>query len=398
MPNTIDAFGLTIKTRSEIIAEILDGGDGFLGLRGIFGADINVEPNSPDGNLVNLIAQLAIDYEELIAAVYTSFDPDQATGINLDLRCAINGVARKGGTKTTQLVTVTATQALSLPGLDTAPDGAFTISDPSGNQFFLQVTHAFGGAGAADLQFEAAQIGALLVAANSLTNIVTPTLGISTVTNGVLAGVVGTNEETDYQLRVRRAQSVSLPSKGFLQGLEGALLALDDVTSALVLENVTNVADANGIPGHSIWAIVDGGTDDDVADTIYVKRNAGCGMKGGVAVVIEQVDGTTFTVKFDRPTPEDLWISINAAAITGPAVDGAFLRAQILAALSYTINQPADASAIVALAKTIYPNASISDEGVSNDGMAYVALLNNAAVNNRWALAAVRVIINGVPG
>src|SRR5262249_49883290 len=145
--------------------------------------------------------------------------------------------------------------------------------------------------------------------------------------------VVGTDEESDYALRIRRAASVALPSKGYLEGLYGALLDVTGVTSVKLLENVTNTTDGDGIPGHSIWAIVNGGADADVAQPIYVKRNAGCGMKGAVVVPITQVDNSVFNVKFDRPTSEDLWISFNTAAVSG-VIDDDYIRDQLLELLS----------------------------------------------------------------
>lgn len=398
MPNVLDANGLQIKTVDEVISELLDGGDGFTGLRGIFGVDIQVDPNSPDGNMVRLFAQAATDYAEVLNKAYASFDPDQADGVNLDSRCTINGVYRKAGSYTTQLVTVTADQATTIPGLNASADNPFTIADASGNQFQLVVSYTFAGAGTANLTFRAAEIGAIAVASNSLTVIVTPTLGISAVTNGTLAGSIGADEETDYQLRIRRSKSTALPSKGYLQGLEGGLLSIAGTTDAKVFENTDNTTDANGVPAHGIWCVVAGGSDMDIATVIYNKRNFGPPMKGGVSVAITQVDNSIFTVKFDRPTPENLWININVAAISGPAIDPVYLRAQIIASLSYNINQPADASAITALIKAIYPWASVSVCEVSNDGVTYVALLNNAAVNNQWSIDSTRIYINGAHG
>ena len=46
MPDLIDASGLTLKTRTEIVNELKDS------LRGIYGNDINLDQNSPDGQLV----------------------------------------------------------------------------------------------------------------------------------------------------------------------------------------------------------------------------------------------------------------------------------------------------------------------------------------------------------
>ncbi len=398
MPNQIDAFGIQTATRDEALAGLKLGFPGFPGFYAIYGADANLDPNTADGNFLNLIAQMAADYGEFLGDVYAQFDPDQAIGVNLDRACAYNGVVRKGGTRSTQLVAVTVNQALTLQGFDTFPDAPFTISDASGNQFRLVATYAFGGAGTQNLTFEAVLIGAVQVAANSLTNIVTVTAGVTGVNNGVLAGTTGTNEESDFALRVRRQQSVQVPSKGYLQGLIGALLAIDSVTSAVVLENDTNTTDGNMIPGHSIWAIVAGGTNDEVANAIYVKRNAGCGMKGGVSVNVTQVDGTVFQVLFDRPIAENLWLKLDIAAITGSAPTAATLRAQILAGITYAINQQADFSTVVAFVKGLYPNCSVSGDGVSPDDVTYADLLAPTGPQYQFALATARISINGTHG
>lgn len=387
MPNTIDANGLTLKTRAEIIAEILNGGDGFPGLYSIYGSDINVDPNSPDGNLVNLIAQIAVDNEELLQQIYDSFDPDQATGINLDLRCAINGVVRQGATYTTVVVTVTVDRALTLTGLDDDPDNPFTVQDGSGNQFFLEASHTFSGAGAAPLNFRAADLGAIVVLANTIQRVVTVQLGVTGCIN-TATGTTGTNEESDYALRIRRANSVALGSKGFLAGLYGAIGNVSGVTGVSILEN---------IPAHTIWCVVAGGDDDEVANAIYVKRNAGVGMIGSTIVEITQVDGTAFYVMFDRPTAQDLWISFDVEALTG-FVDDAYIRAQLLAQLTYAIGAKASASDIVARVMEIAPNASVSNAGVSLDGSTYADTVEPTAFNYQFEIATARLVINGVPG
>lgn len=395
--NQISSSGLTIQTRAQILNELLNGADGFDGLRTIYGADINTDPNTPDGQLVNLIAQAKIDVLEFIQQIFDSMDPDQAIGRVLDMRCAINGVVRKAGTYTTTNLVVTVDRALTINGLDTAPDNPFTVADTAGNKFFLVATHAFTVAGTTSLLFQAEKLGVILATVGTITQIQTIQLGVLGASNVDAPLTVGTNEESDYALRIRRSRSVSVPSKGYLEGLYGALLGVDAVTSVLVLENVTGTTDANGIPGHSIWCIVNGGTSADVAAAIYLKRNAGCGMKGSTTVNISQVDGTLFPIKFDRTTAETIWITFNLTAITG-SIDAAYVRAQILANFSYTINQTADASAIVAFVKSIAPNCYVSAEGVSNTNSAYGAIKTNATVDRQWALAPARIIINGAGG
>lgn len=396
MPNTIDAQGLQTKTLAEIKADILNGTADYPGYYQIYGPDINVGPNSPDGQQINIVAQAVVDMLELLAQVYASFDPDQAIGTVLDQRCAINGVVRRGATYTQQMVEVTVTQAVTLPGLDTSPTSPFTVADSAGNQFQLVSAYAFGAAGTQSLLFQALALGPVETTSGTITQIVTTTLGVASVNNAAAAATVGLAEETDAALRIRRSNSVSLPSRGYLEGLIGALLDTDGVSQAVVIENDTN-GTVNGTPGHSIWCIVLGGADADIAQAIYRKRNAGCGMRGAVTVNVPQIDATTFPVQFDRPTSETLWIKFDIVAITG-SVDDAALRIQILAALSYNIGQSADTTSIIALIKTLAPNGSTSGEGVSDTNSGYVTLKDPTNVNYQWAIASARIIINGTPG
>lgn len=397
MPNAIDSTGIQTQTTPEIIAEILDGTPDYPGMRQIYGADINVAPNSPDGQMVNIVAQAKTDVLEFITQVYNSFDPDLAIGVALDQRCAINGVVRKAGTYTVTNVTVTTDRALTLAGLSEDDGNPFTVQDSAGNQFQLVDTEIIASAGAYVLPFRATDLGAVETTPNTITTIVSITLGVVSVNNPGAATVTGTNEESDNALRIRRQNSVALPSIGYFSGLVGALQNLDGVLQASVFENFTNATDGDGTPAHSIWCIVLGGEVGDVANVIYLKRNAGCGMRGGVIVPLVQLDGSTFNVQFDRPTNEDLYISIDVAAISG-TIDEDFIRAEILRLLSYGINQPADTTTIACLVRQIAPNASTSNEGVSNDGITYVPLLQTSSKDRIFSLATERVIINGIPG
>jgi uncharacterized phage protein gp47/JayE len=394
--NAIGPNGISIDTPAETRDKFLNGTAAYPGMYQIYGPDINVGPNAPDGQMIDIGVQFTQDMLEFIQQVFTGFDPDQAVGRVLDQRCAINGVQRKAGTRTITPISVTTTQALTLTGYNDDPVNPFTVSDSTGTLYQLITTYAFGGPATQSLQFQAKDLGATTPTLNSITTIVTITLGVSAVNTPSAATTIGTNEESDYALRIRRAKSVALPSQGFYDGLYGALVDLDGVTSVNLLENITNSTDANGIPGHSIWAIVEGGANTDIAQAIYIKRNAGCGMKGSVSVNVTQVDGSVFAVQFDRPTAETLWISMDVHAVTG-AVDTAYIKAQLLAQLSYRIGQTSVVSDIVALVQSIAPNAAISNAEVSNDNVTYVSdFLDTTGVNYQFALADARITITEV--
>lgn len=396
--NTIDADGIRIQALADVLENILLGTADYAGMLAIYGPTINVNPNSPDGQMVNIVAQAKLDILELANQIYTSFDPDQAIGVQLDSRCAINGVIRKAGSYTLQQVEITVDRSVTLVGLDEAPTtGAFTVQDGAGNLYSPLTTTNLTPAGTYTVVFQARTLGAVESSPNTITTITTIQAGVTACNNPSGPTEVGLIEETDAALRIRRQNSVSLPSQGFLQGLTGALLDIDGVLQALVLENYTDSTDGNGIPAHSIWCIVLGGSNQDVASAIYIKRNAGCGMKGSVSVPINQVDGTTFNVLFDRPTDEMLYIKFDLAAITG-SIDVAYVRSQILTEISYGINQVADTTRIVAFVKGLFPNASVSGEGVSLDGVTYTPTVSPSTVDRQFITSAANVIINGSGG
>ncbi len=56
MANTIDANGITIETYAETVSNIVNGTSSAPGLTQIYGTDINVASNSPDGQMVNIFA------------------------------------------------------------------------------------------------------------------------------------------------------------------------------------------------------------------------------------------------------------------------------------------------------------------------------------------------------
>ena len=385
-PGTIGPAGLTIPSLQDIIDYLTAG------MLAIYPA-ANTNPNSPDGQWIALVAQATLDNYQLLAGVYASFDPSQATGTNLDRDCAYNGVVRDAGTYTQQLIAVTVTAAITLPGLDFFPEFPYTVQDAQGNQYQLITTTNLVSPGTQSLLFEASLIGPVQSAPNTITVPVTILPGVTAVNNPTGPTTLGTNEETDPQLRIRRAASTALPSKGYLTGLYGALLDIEGVSYAAVYENTGSSADAYGTPGHSIWCIVDitgsntGEIEDQVGQAIYVKRNAGCGMRGGITIPITQVDGSTFDVLFDTSIFQPLWVKATIIPITG-AVDAPYVAAQVLQQFgaSYSIGQAADSSSIVAYIKEIMPNASVSAEGVSLDGSTWVTLLEPSSINYQFAI------------
>lgn len=314
MPNQITAAGLETKTTDEIVTG-LDAS-----FRTIYGADINLASNTPDGQIIGIFAQEVSDVLDLVTQVYAMFDPDQAIGVTLDFRCAINGIKRKPATFSTTDISIVTTSSCNLIGLDgkPAPDGTeFIVQDNGGTKWILLNSYSISGATTTILVFQAVDAGAILTAANTITIPVSVVLGVASVNNPAAQLTTGQNEEQDGALRLRRQKSVALSSSGFYDALLAALLNIPDVTSAAIYENTTGSTDGDGIPGHSIWVIVAGGTDADIAQAIYAKRNAGCGMYGSISYTITRLNGAPFVISWDVVSSEELYMKFKLDALSG---------------------------------------------------------------------------------
>jgi uncharacterized phage protein gp47/JayE len=350
-----------------------------------------------------------MDSLDLINSVYSSFSPSSAAGVVLDQRCAINGIIRKGATKTTAYVVVTTDRIVNLVGLSSNSGTPFTVSDTSGNKYYL-TTDTTTASGANSLHFTAAIAGAVDVSPATITTIETVTLGVVSVSNTGGATIQGIDEETDAALRYRRSVSVSNPSTGALDGLMGALLAIEDVLYAKVYENNTGTTDTYGIPAHSIWAVVDSGSatgTTGIAQTIYERRNVGCGMYYGTGstgvtgqaktVNITQLNGYDIPIKFSTPTYYDLYIDLTVTSkLSTHSVDETFLKNEIYAGIQYDINELADYSDIASLVKASDPLVVITSGGVGLTGLAADPYLAPPTIDGRWIISTAKININTV--
>ena len=391
MPDSFDADGLTVKNLTEIRTLLVAT------LKIIFGNDINVESNSPDGQQVGTYSQGGVDLREVLLKINAGFDPDQAEGVVLDQRLALNGVKRGGGTFTFQDIAVTTDRALNLVGLDSEaaeidPDIAnlYTVRDDEGNEFYLLVSQVIVGAGTASYTFRAADIGKVEVLPNTITTPVTVIPGVTAVNNPTSPNSIGENEENDFDAKIRRRSSTALPAIGYLDAIEAVLNNLDNVTVANVYENNTKVTDARGIPGNTIWAIVEGGDPDEIALAIYAKKDPGAGMKGAQQVDVTRPAGGIYPVYYDLPISENLHIQFK---LTGATYTASEIKSLIVANVIWQIGKGASASTITAYVQSLNANFKIEDMEISDDGIIWVEVIASTTLQNRYINDTTRITI-----
>lgn len=396
MPDSFGVNGLEVATASELTASLTTG------LQGIYGADINVDQNSEDGQFIDIVTQMAVDIRELAVNVNAGMDPDQAQGAILDQRVALNNIQRQGGTYTQQPIDIVVTQTVPLQGLDSSANDplgtGYTIQDGNGNKFILLDSATLTAGTHANIIFRAQAIGAVNLPINTITNPVTIIPGVASVNNSSAAISIGQNQETDPQLRTRRQSSVANSSTGYANGLEGALGNILGVTAAKVYQNRTGSVDANGIPAHGVWIIVNGGADSDIGNLIYQKINDGPTMRGNVSYSITTISGALFVALFDRPSAVNLWLKFSIQTTTpNYSFDQTSIKNYIAENLTYGIGDFAETSAPTSTAK-----AAIAAQGgggvpllmqVSSDGVTYTDFISAPTLASEWTLDPSRISI-----
>jgi len=382
--NQIDGNGIQIQSFSDIWNDLVNGTPTVPGLLQIYGADVNVNQNSPDGQWINIFALAKQNVLELLVQIYNSKDPDQAVGIDLDAVSQLCGITRQGGTYTQVAVLINTNQAINLPGQDTS--SPYTIQDATGNQYQLIVSASLI-KGNNTLNFQSVNIGAVQCLANTLNIPVTVFLGVNSVNNPLAAYQTGVDQETDAQFRQRRQSSVGLPAQGELNGLIGGLLTVTGMNQAVVYENISGSVNGDGVPGHSIWVIVDGGGTVDVARMIYNYRSMGCGMFGATTSPITLPDGSTFTVAFDRVVLQNLYIKFHLTSLIGGTIDNNLIINSLVSDYIFSIFETADTTTVISLIHTIDPTLLVSACQVSTDNFTWFDSVTPTVKTNKFLLA-----------
>jgi len=313
------------------------------------GEEISFASNTPDGQFTEILANIGATVRELLATVYNATDPSKCDSTQQDTKYQLNYLTRKGGSWTLQNIDITADKTVSLQGLDGSFDeengSAFTVSDDAGNNWYLvDSTTIF--AGTTSLEFRAQNQGPVNPTVGTITNIVTITNGILSVINSQGYTILGSDAESDYDFRIRRDRSVGNTSGNNVDSILGNILGLQGVTQCNVWDNDTNSTDSTGTDAHTLWVIVDGGANDDIAEIIYANKG-GQGTRGSVVVQRETHAGQTINIRFDRPNIKALYIKFDIQLISDiTLLDNNNIKEYIANNLIYQIGENAETSKV----------------------------------------------------
>jgi uncharacterized phage protein gp47/JayE len=354
------AYGLTptgfVPKTFEILREEFDNE-----MRDAFGASIDLSDSTPLGHLIAIMVERLTELWQLAEVVNSSQDPDKATGDALEAIALLTGTFKAQALSSAVTLTMTGTattviasgsraetastgtefettESTTLVALTAwAPATGYGVGDRrsnSGRSYVVITAGTSAGSGgptttadditdntvhwrylgegtaAGDAAAETVEAGPLVAVSGDITTITTPVGGWQSVIN-LLDADPGRNVATDAELRVQRDIDVQGQGAGTPNAIRKLLLDVDDVTSVTVFYNDQDNPNGDGVPGHSVEALVMGGDDQEIAEALFrAGIAAGIRSYGNTTVAVLDSQGTSHDVNFTRPDEIEIYVDI----------------------------------------------------------------------------------------
>lgn len=283
-PAYIDSTGLHLPTYNDINQYLLDQ------YTAIYGQSVTDNISTTDVQSISVFALMINDAYQVAQGIFNGMSPSKAIGTQQDSLYKLNGIARNPATFSTCTVTVTGTPNFEMINR--------VAMDQNNNLWDLPTDFIIPPSGTVNVTATCETPGAVTAAIGAINIMNNPVADWFSVTNSVAASP-GVPVETDSAFRARQALSVMLPSQSLFDGTLAAVAAVNGVTDYGGIENPTGVADSYGNPPHSISIVVQGGSDTDIANAIYLNKTPGCFTNGTTTVnVADPITGQTMPISF----------------------------------------------------------------------------------------------------
>jgi uncharacterized phage protein gp47/JayE len=272
--------------------------------KGVYGSNFKVRPETKQGQLIAGFAKEFSLLWDIAEDSFNALNPSAALDTALENLVQYNLITKQPATYSTVTLTVVGSVSTLIP----AGSQVQAIDDSSIR--FETIADVTLTGGSDEVLARALTTGPIEAEADTLTVIFTPVSGWASVTNDEDA-TLGTNEESNEELRARRARSTSINGQRIIDATRAQLEALDNVITALVLENDTNVdPDANGVPAHSIEAIVRGGDSTEIKDVLLLNKTPGIPYVGNTNVPATDSQGVPVDINYTIPDEIPILVEI----------------------------------------------------------------------------------------
>ena len=243
----VTAEGIQPTTLEEYVSEL---GQAF---RSALGPDLDLASETPQGQLIGLLALSLAQVDEAMVAVANGFSTSRALGSQLDDLASLLGITRQGATRSTVTATLTGVAGATVPAGSRAGTEVADL-------FELVDEAVIGPSGSVDAVMQSSQVGPVPAPAGSLTRVIDLVAGWTGITNAGPA-VQGRFVETDVEFRHRYGRVVARNVRSSAEAVLAAVLDLPGVVDATIRENATSVAvteQSKSIAPHSFCLVVEG--------------------------------------------------------------------------------------------------------------------------------------------
>ena len=297
--------GFTVKSAAEITAD-LDAK-----FVGTFGSQFDTSAESPDGQLIGVVAKLLEDVWQQAEGAYNAYSPSNAYGVGLDKVAEINGITRITNLPTSVAITFSGTAGTVVPA-------GYIVKTVDGLEFATVAVAVI----PAIVTAKCTTQGAIKILANEVHVLTTAIAGLTSATN-LEPGITGIVREEDPAFRARRENSTISRGTSSIDAIYEGVKSLN-LPYIAIMENTTS-ATVDGVPANSFLVVVEGGTPAEVSQVIYDNKPQGITSYGSIVTVINDSKGYPHDIGISRPTPIDISVTTSITNLPGASVDSATL-------------------------------------------------------------------------
>lgn len=300
------------------VAEFVDVRDAIIKrYKEVYGSDIDLSTASADGVFINDMALIINNILQIMKSLYSNLNVDTASGVYLDALCRLANVDRMSATKSIASIIVKSLLTTGDPVTfgDVDENGnvvnQITFVDKAGTEWVSDASVTLGPGESAEVKVTCIEAGPVDAPAGWINQtMLVMNLSVTQTENAIR----GSNEETDTELRQRRAQSSGANGISVLESLVGALLEVTGIDDVSIYNNNTLVKatakDGTEIAPHNIYVIIRQQkglniNDSTIGDLIYTKLTPGIKTTASAAV---SANGIAKSYEF---IPQMLGITIN---------------------------------------------------------------------------------------
>lgn len=376
----IDANGFKAESFTEILTRLSNG------LKNIYGQDINLDQDTPDGQQLGIQSNIISDFQDLALYIYNSMDPDLADGANFDKLLKLLARTRLPSSRSTVDIEMVLNKTVSIPA-------SYTIKDLNNQNWIIGTAQTLD-AGTHLVSFYSEDWGNITAEPNTINEQVTILTEVVSINNPENA-ISGRDEESIVQVRERRNKILEINASSTIGSIIGKILDLNGVVDAIPYENMTKIHDSvRDIQPNSYWIVVKGGDISQISEIIAKDKTGGTGLKGKVETVyIEKFvrkNGSVIefhhNVKFDRPTEVSIHIRFKVSRkISTQSIDIEHIK-DTLANKEFYIAQNITVTELYATIYSAATNYIATDLEVSKDGVVWDSVFLQAGYDEEFII------------